>query len=76
MVEFWESGMDEAWVGVVKRGGKGSCEPGLGKPMQAAELGAGTQADTDSACSGLCLPHDGLSGAFPPCRAAPTLPSC
>ena len=66
MVEFWESGMDEAWAGIVKRGGKGSCETGLGKPVQAAELRAGTEADTDSACSGLCLPHHGLPGAFLP----------
>lgn len=77
MVEFYASGMDEGWAGVVKRGGKGSsCEMGPAKPVQAAELGAGTQADTDGACSGLCLPRDGLPGAFPPCRAAPTSPSC
>lgn len=75
MVEFCESGMDEGWAGAVKRGGKGSSrKTGLGKPVQVAEMGAGTQVDTDGACSGLCLPSDGLPGVFPPYRAAPTPP--
>ena len=52
LVEFCESGMDEGWAGAVKRGGKGSSrKTGLGMPVQAAELGAGTQVDTDGACS-------------------------
>lgn len=33
-----------------------------GKARAGAELGAGTQLDTDGASAGLCLPDDGLLG--------------
>lgn len=67
--------MDEAWAGIVKRGGKDLVRRAQESLRQAAELRAGTEADTDSACSGLCLPHHGLPGLSPAGQPQP-FPSC
>ena len=52
---------------MVKRGGERETFSGerAAKARAGAELGAGTQLDTDGTSAGLCLPDDGLPGALP-----------